>query len=179
MKLLTARLLIGFGLLCLILNLVVYWERTNPKRLSFSDYMHREVSSKAPIHKQPVRIIIKSLKIDLPIIPARISNAQWETTHAGVSYLVSSPIPGERGNSILYGHNWTNLLANLTKAKPGDTVEIRYSDSSKKIFVIELTGVISPNQTHILEPSTDTRITLYTCTGFFDSKRFVATAILH
>ena len=44
--------------------------------------------------------------------------------------------------------------------------------------MIEYTQVVTPDQTHILAPSDDRRVTLYTCTGFLDRKRFVVTATL-
>ena len=62
--------------------------------------------------------------IDLPIYPASINGTSWETTTKGVSYLKNTPTPGEIGNSVMYGHNWTNLLGPLVRAKPGQKIEI-------------------------------------------------------
>lgn len=179
MKKALARLLIAFGIFCLTLNVVLYWERTNPQRLSFTDYLHKHPKTVVKASNPPVRIIVKGLSIDLPVVPSRINGGSWETTSEGVSYLVTSPVPGETGNSILYGHNWNNLLGDLVRIRPGDKITVVYKDTSKKTFTVELTGVVTPDQTHILSPTKDKRITLYTCTGFMDSKRFVATAILH
>ena len=116
--------------------------------------------------------------MDLEIIPSKITNNTWEATSQGVSHLSSSPIPGEKGNSILYGHNWTNLLGNLTKIKPGAEINIILKNREKKIFIVEYVSIVGPNDTQILADTDDTRITLYTCTGFLDSKRFVVTALL-
>jgi len=128
--------------------------------------------------KKPELLIVKDLNINLPIYPAQINDGKWEATGKGVSYLSSSPIPGELGNSVFYGHNWKSILGDLTKAKPGQTIEILYADGTKKEFEIMFTQVVTPDQTQILEESNDIRITLYTCTGFLDTKRFVVTAIL-
>ncbi len=116
--------------------------------------------------------------MDLEIIPSKITNNTWEATSQGVSHLSSSPIPGEKGNSILYGHNWTNLLGNLTKIKPGAEINIILKNREKKIFIVEYVSIVGPNDTQILADTDDTRITLYTCTGFLDAKRFVVTALL-
>ena len=126
----------------------------------------------------PVAIAIKGLNINLPIIPAEIHSTQWDTTTKGVSWLDNSPEPGENGNSILYAHNWTSLFGNLPKVKPGQKIQIGFKDNTKKNFLVQNTAIVKPNQLGILDQTTDKRITLYTCTGFMDSKRFVVTAKL-
>jgi len=68
-------------------------------------------------------------------------------------------------------------LGKLPKVKPGQEITIVFTDGSSKIFTIEYTSVVTPDQTHILNPTADSRITLYTCTGLFDNKRFVVTAV--
>lgn len=151
------------------------WERNNPSRIAFTEYQPTNYSNYNVI---PVRIRIPSLNIDLPIIEATINKNKWATTNDGVSYLETSPLPGYKGNSILYGHNWNNLLGKLKYIKPGEKIEIAYSNGTIKKFSVNTMGVVTPDQTHVLLPSKDVRITLYTCTGFLDSKRLVVTALL-
>jgi sortase (surface protein transpeptidase) len=50
------------------------------------------------------------------------------------------------------------------------------NDGVKKEFKVEYTATVDPSQTYIIDNTKDTRITLYTCTGFLDSKRFVVVA---
>jgi LPXTG-site transpeptidase (sortase) family protein len=78
----------------------------------------------------------------------------------------------------LYGHNWSALLGSLPKIKPGDKIKIILSNGQEKNFVVKYTSIVAPSDTKILSDSADSRITLYTCAGFLDSKRFVATALL-
>lgn len=170
-----SKILVVSGILLILFSGYLVLERYNPKRLAFNDLkLSNSLSSKI----SPVRITIPSLNIDNGIYPARIDNGKWEATKEGVSYLSSSPVPGSAGNSILYGHNFQSILGNLTKIKPGDKIEILMSDGEKKIFKVKFTSVVDPDQTHILSQTADNRITLYTCTGFLDSQRFVATATL-
>lgn len=170
------RFLFIFGLGCYILAIFFIWERNNPNRLAFKNYEgnYKNVNVSNP----PVRIIIRDLNIDLPIYPAKVINNQWDTTTQGASYLISSPIPGERGNSIIYGHDWASLFGPLLNARQGEKVEIEFTDKTRKIFVIRQTSVVANNQPGVLAPTKDRRITLYTCTGFLDSQRMVAVAIL-
>ncbi len=172
---LISKILITIGVVSILIGSFLLWERNNPNRLAFADYTSTNYKNSKVI---PVRIRIQTIGVDLPIVQSTIENNEWSTSKNGISYLVSSPLPGKTGNSVLYGHNWNNLLGNLNKAKPGEIIEIEYNNGSISIFSINTMGVVTPDQTHVLLPSNDVRITLYTCTGFLDSKRLVVTALL-
>lgn len=170
-------LLIIFGIFCCAIGGYGMWLHNDPNRLAFNQYTPAKVAQ-AKQTSTPQRIVISDLDINLPVVPAKITQNNWETTNDGASYLSSSPMPGQKGNSVIYAHNWASLFGNLVNAKPGQKVDVVYADGSKKKFFIEYTSTVSPNEASILAPSTDKRITLYTCTGLFDSKRFVVVAIL-
>ena len=176
-----STLLILSGLILFSFGGYLVWERNSPQRISFD--------TPPPVQKgslvenvsefgQAKIIKIPSINKELEIIPSQIVNKRWESTKKGVSYLSTSPIPGEIGNSIIYGHNYPNLLKDLTKVKVGDEITIVYENGSEKKFDVKFTQEVGPNQSSILDPTDDRRITLYTCSGFFDSKRFVITALL-
>jgi LPXTG-site transpeptidase (sortase) family protein len=175
-------LLIIFGILWCLLGGYYLWQRNDPNRLQFKNVEQKQIFTQKEDQKKdvpsPKRVLIKNLGIDLALIPATVTNDIWETTYEGASYLTSSPIPGETGNSIIYAHNWTSLFGNLTKVKPGQVIEIVYTDGSKKKFIVSNTATVGPTESNILADSEDKRITLYTCTGFLDSKRFVVIAKL-
>lgn len=174
---LLSRLLISTGILCYVLGIYNIWLINTPNRLSFQNYTYAQAPETKAIVR-PTKISIKNLNVSLPIVPAEITEGSWDTTDKGASYLATSPIPGESGNSVIYAHNWTSLFGNLTNIIPGDEVEIEFGDKSTKTFVVKLTSTVTPETTSILAPTNDKRITLYTCTGFLDSHRFVAVAIL-
>lgn len=175
-----AQTLIVAGILMVSLSILLALSRFNPRRLNFYRIPQAQNIESTPTQNpnlpRPKHIIIAGTSINLPIIPSTIHNQTWETTEVGVSYLTMSPVPGEKGNSILYGHNWTDLLGPLTEVKPGQTIRIRYEDESQKTFMVENTATVSPNDTSILMASAEPMMTIYTCTGLFDSKRFVVTA---
>lgn len=163
--------LLGFSVLLLI-------QRYNPNRIAFRNYEPSLIRSCRNAAYLPRVIRIPSLGKELPIIPATLTDSKWNTTNQGVSYLTSSIVPGELGNSIMYGHNYESLLGNLAKVKPGSKIEIEYSNGLKRTFVVQVTGTVSPNETNILKQTQDKRLTLYTCTGFLDTQRFVVVATL-
>lgn len=172
----TGKFFILLGILLFFATGFLIWQRNTPTRLAFKLSQIKASAEKSEI--VPLTISIPSLNLELPIIPAELKNGKWQATGEGVSYLISNPIPGETGNTIMYGHNWTNLLGSLPSLKPGSSIEIVYSDKTTRDFIVEFTSVVTPDQTSILNQTTDTRLTLYTCTGFLDSKRFVVTAVL-
>ena len=169
------KFLVVLGFLLVLFGAYLVTERYSPRKLEFENLSTNAIVSSEHL---PVRIVISSLQIDSGIYPAKINSGNWESTTKGISYLSSSPTPGSGGNSILYGHNFPSILGNLTKIKPGDKIVITMNDGERKVFTVKFTSVVDPTQTHILNQTKDNRITLYTCTGFLDSKRFVATAIL-
>ncbi len=171
-----ANFFIILGILCLLTFSYLIFERSNPERLSFDDFKEDKEISSINTSQTPEEILIPDVNINLPILPSKIDNGKWSATTKGVSYLTTSPLPGEKGNSILYGHNFPNLLGNLNKIKPGQKIVIKYTDGNVKEFVVKFTLEVSPKQTNILETTDDNRITLYTCSGFLDSKRFVVIA---
>lgn len=177
--LLFSRVLTVSGIILIAFGTVFTYQHFNPSVLAFSTPpKSTQLSSTANSSANPVILAIPSAHIKLPIFVSHIVDNNWQTTTQGISYLASSPIPGQQGNSILYGHNWEALLGNLVTTKPGDEVVITYANHSVKKFIIHYTMVVDPSDISILQQSTDKRITLYTCTGFLDSKRFVAVAIL-
>lgn len=172
-----SKALITCGTLSILFGLYLMWQRNNPLRISFENpnVAVKEVDSNKE-YSMPVKIKIEARNIELPIIPQKLIGTNWQVTDKGVTYLTDSPIPGTVGNSILYGHNWTKLLGNLTLVTPGDAIEIAYANGQVKNFKVTNTQVVDPSQVSILKNTTDRRITIYTCTGLLDSKRFVVVA---
>ena len=176
MRRLTSLLLALTGIVCAVVVAFLIWERNTPRRLAFDLTQNPTLIANSGT-ALPHILQIEGAGISLPIFPVELNNGRWTASTAGVSYLASSAIPGEIGNSILYGHNWPNLLGNLTQVKPGMQVTVGFIAAATQTFTVISTSTVTPDQTHILNPSTDRRLTIYTCTGFLDSKRFVVVAI--
>lgn len=174
-----ANFLLLIGFLSLLIFGYLIFERYNPQKLAFdvSSVQLSQNTSSEPV-LSPIGIKIQSLGLSLPVVSTEIKNNKWEASSTGVSFLKTSVIPGQKGNSIMYGHNWPNLLGDLKKVKPGDKLSIIYADNSARDFEVEYLTKVSPSETSILSNSDDNRITLYTCTGFLDSQRLVVVAKL-
>lgn len=174
MKQLLSRVSIFCGIIFILCGLGLAWQRYNPYTLSFSNVETRKISKASSL--KPIEIIIPREHIDLPIFPAIIKDNTWPTSDKGASYLASYPIPGEQGNSIIYGHNWTTLFGKLVDVHQGDIIRIIMSDRSTRKFTVTYTKIVTPDAVDILNSTNDTRLTIYTCTGFMDAQRFVVIA---
>ncbi len=125
----------------------------------------------------PVRFVIKDLNINLSVYESEIFEGEWQDSEEGISYLKTSPLPGDEGNSIMYGHNWENILGNLKDIQQDAEIEITFSDGESRIFKLQDKFEVTADQTHILSNSDYPKLTIYTCDDFLDSKRLVVTAV--
>jgi sortase A len=166
------------GIFFLSLFSYLVWLRNSPTKLEIqrSPAQQEESKTEYAYDVQPLKLRIESIHTELNIIPASIVRGEWEVTDEGLSYLASSPIPGTVGNSVLYGHNWKNILGSLPYVKPGNEIIIEMSNGSELLFLVEKTQVVEPTNVSILAPTNEAQLTLYTCYGFLDSKRFVVVA---
>jgi sortase A len=167
--------LISISIVFLSLGAYQVWLKYDPNRLSFSNYTVSadEVPANTNI---PVNITMPTIGINLHVIPAKVTGDVWPTTDNGASYLLSSPIPGETGNSVIYGHNWMSLFGKIVDLKKGDEIDIQLADKTVRKFRVINTTEVSPSDTQILAPTDNRVLTLYTCSGFLDSKRYVVRA---
>ena len=171
------NLLIIIGLPFLVIAVHGTWQRYNPARLTFASYTPPDAKH-AVATVIPIKIGIPTVGIDVPVFPSEKVGTKWETTTNGASYVLSSPLPGEKGNSIFYGHNFRNIFGTLYKAKVGDKITVIFSDETKKSFRVTGTAVVTPDTVSILKGSEKRQITIYTCYGLLDEKRFVVTGEL-
>lgn len=141
------------------------WQRFSPQTIAFESLpvlqsIDRSVYS-------PNGLGIPSLNISLPI-ENHPRQAIWPVSSTGVIHI--------NDTNIYYGHNWPNLLGKIKKISIGDTILIHTSSGDTIEYQIEKIESVWPNQPDILNQDQNTKIVLYTCTGFFDTKRLVIVA---
>lgn len=125
---------------------------------------------------KPAKIYIPKLERTLDISDGFIQNNRWTISKTGVSYLTTSGKIGEPGNVVLYGHNTQDVLGRLWKVQAGDIIEVTDSDGNVLKYEVFDRKEVKPNKVEILESTSDSRLTIYTCSGFLDTARFVVIA---
>lgn len=164
-------------LLVLIGSAIVFAGATSLLNL---DWKHPFVDRPKEIYNsstqpKPATIYIPKLRRALKISDGQVIDNRWTTSLTGISYLTTSAKPGD-GNSVMYGHNLDNLLGDLYLVKEGDQIFVVLSSGSVIKYQVFQEKEVTPQSVEILDPSQDSRLTLYTCSGFLDSARFVVVA---
>lgn len=148
---------------------------------NFNLSLHRqlpEASSQATVRGQAriAEIAIPKIQKNLMVEDGSYQNGRWEVSKEGVSYYTDSSLPEAGGNTVLYGHNKERILGGLVTLKVGDKIDLKLVDGRVVSYEVFEVKTIKPNQLDILKKTEDSRLTIYTCTGFLDSARFVVIA---
>ena len=125
--------------------------------------------------KPPVRIVVSDLSIDLPVKEAKVVSGYWEVFPDVAGFGLGSSYPGEVGNQVIFAHARAGLFFPLKNAKVGQKVIVFTQDKWYSYAITDIKEV-NPNQIEVIAPTTDVTLTLYTCSGFADSKRLIVTA---
>lgn len=126
--------------------------------------------------EEPVQILIPNVGIDLKVVDASIVNGYWQLSDNTASYGLGSGLPGTKSNTVIFAHAREGLFYNLKDVKLGDIVYVFTKNKWFRYKVSKITAVY-PNQTDVIMPTKNETLTLYTCTGFYDEKRLVVTAL--
>lgn len=159
--------------------LAFLWQRAyqfQQDNLSFSSFP--EVVTEIKEEDLPERILIPQVRIDLPVLLAKVTDNRWEVSEEGASYLLGSGIPGKEGNVVIYGHNKNSLFGPIRWVERETEIKIVNKRGEEFIYKIVETKTVSPDSIDILSATQDPVLTLYTCTGFLDSQRHVVRAKL-
>lgn len=166
------------GLLFLIMGLVLILFS-----LSYRNYKSRALSFNGAItetfnkqYTKPVHIEIPDLKIDLPVEEGGIQEGIWSVSEKGATHLNISENPGGKGNIVIYGHNKNKLFGPIRWIKNDTIIKILNEDGIEYDYKVTEKVEVKPTDLSYVLPKNEEVLTLYTCTGFADSKRLIVTA---
>lgn len=135
-----------------------------------------ELLSKKETTQAPSKIIIPNYKVDLKVIEAPVINGFWELSETTASHGVGSANPGENGNIVVFAHARDDLFGPLRDMKVGDKIYLLTKDHWATYQVSE-TKLVNPDQVEVIAPTKQETLTLFTCSGFLDSKRLIVKAL--
>jgi len=166
------------GLVLLIFGLFLIalfsgWRFYNARILSFEGQVP-EIAAKEGY--RPVSIKILSVRLSLDISEGAIVDGVWQISKVGASHLNVSANPGEGGNIVIYGHNKNSLFGPIRWIEKGAEIEINDENGNKYSYVVSETLEVSPDKIEYVLPKNEEILTLYTCSGFLDSKRYIVIA---
>ena len=107
--------------------------------------------------------------------PAKVVKGKWEVFEDSAAFGLGSTEPGKAGNTVIFAHARKGLFLPLRDIKNSDKVYVMTKD---KWFAYEVKEIreVYPKQIEVIAPTTDETLTLYTCSGFADSKRLIVIA---
>jgi len=123
--------------------------------------------------KLPLNIEIPRLKVNLPIKEATVSANDWQVYDDAVSWLKGSGNL-EKGNVILYGHNSKTLFGSIIQLGIGDDIILKGAGQDRKYKVEKSYQTSRWDLTAV--NSQDDKLTMYTCSGWFDANRWFVIA---
>jgi LPXTG-site transpeptidase (sortase) family protein len=123
----------------------------------------------------PDKIVLPDVSINIAVKEAKIENGYWQTFEDVASYGQGSALLGEKGNMVIFAHARNGLFYNLRDIKKDDLVFV-YNKKKKYTYKVKTIKSVFPNDTRVIAPTKDQRLTLYTCIGFYDEKRLVVVA---
>ena len=128
----------------------------------------------------PNRLRIPVMFLDSPVHEVYVNMGEWEVSPMEIGHHAGTANPGEVGNVVLAGHRDINsaLFRELDRLEPGDEVFVSNSMGEYR-YIVQESFVVNPDQTEVMEPTTDKRVTLITCTPIgLSTQRLIVVAQL-
>jgi LPXTG-site transpeptidase (sortase) family protein len=120
----------------------------------------------------PNRILIPSLKIDLPVVSQSYSPVikSWPVASSVANYAAeTAPINNTQGQTLIYGHDNSSVFGPLLGMQAGDIVYV-YTDNGH-LFKYSFSGFrdVSPRQVSVVADmaKAPAGLNLLTCTGAY------------
>jgi sortase A len=120
-------------------------------------------------------------RIDIPrlgLSVAVLQGTKYRTLRVGAGHIEGTPLPGEAGNSGIAGHRDT-FFRDLKDIRSHDEIQLQTATGLLR-YEVDWAKVVAPDAVDVLEPSTESELTLVTCYPFYlvgpAPKRFVVRA---
>ncbi len=120
-------------------------------------------------------------RLDIPRLGMSVAvlrGTDWHSLRLGAGHVEGTPLPGEGGNSGIAGHRDT-FFRELKDIRKNDEIKFQTATGLYD-YKVDWMAVVSPDDTAVLAPSTDSELTLVTCFPFeflgSAPKRFVVRA---
>ncbi len=178
-KLIITPKILFFGGLVIFLSFSLLNFKKNLSPLSPSPFPNPSPSlSIEAQYSLPAEINIPRFKLNLPVQPGGFKEDNWILLENAVMFLDTSGLPGEGYNTVLYGHNYLNLLQNLKYLKTGDQIIVKTQNEKEFVYEVRELKKAKPSEVWQLKSETPNTLTLFTCQGAFDQERLIVKALL-
>lgn len=155
---------------------ISYWwrNRGGDKPISVSAYIKKTTATKGSDPASDTssnRIIIPRMSLNTPLLEGAQRDS-FNLLKAGTWHLPFSTNPTESGNMVVAAHRFSytgprGLFYFLDKLQVGDEIGVQW-EGKLYHYLVTSSRVVAPTEVSVQQPTTDTRLTLYTCTPLFN-----------
>lgn len=122
----------------------------------------------------PRHIIVPSLGIDTEVADGTYNpkTGDWTITEDAAYFAVASdPANSESGNTFIYGHNSQKIFGKLMNIQENAEVIITTDNGYEFSYIFIRADAVKPTDVHSLLYDGKPRLTLQTCSGFWNQNR--------
>lgn len=118
----------------------------------------------------PTHIKAYPVGVEVDILPATIKDGVWPVFANAAGYVTNG------NNLIIYGHNKNEVMGPIRWIKEGAEITLIDQSGNQHKYEVIKTDIVEPDNLSYIQKSDQKILTVYTCIGFLDSKRFVVVA---
>lgn len=126
------------------------------------------------------RLVVPKMKVDGAILEGKTT----KTLNQGLWHIPGTSTPDKGGNMVVAAHRWMLLpqsgksFYDIEKVKEGDEISLTWNGKDYK-YKVGSTEYVKPTDVHILQNTSNTQLTLFSCAPLFSTKyRYVVHAEL-
>jgi LPXTG-site transpeptidase (sortase) family protein len=139
--------------------------------LSAEDADSDELLAVPPGYGRALRMEIPRIRVNSRILDVSAQWGEYEVPGWDVGHHADSVSAGAPGNSVFNGHletiNAGRVFARLKELRAGDAVYV-FTETHRLAWVVKDVRTVPDTDFSFIQPTDDTRITLYTCAGRYN-----------
>lgn len=176
----TWQLLLFYVLIAGVIGFAQYQRHNNALKIQHASAaaasaVESSQKTTVAISGKPVRVLIPSAGIDLPIVDGTYDsvNELWSVSGTAANYATNTPlINNQKDRTIIYGHAIKSIFGNLQTVKTGDKAYI-YTDNGHVFgYTYASTEIVKPENTEVFNKlSGQPGIYVMTCDGLWSTER--------
>lgn len=163
-------IIVGFASLLTVL----LWKQHKLRILSFTGKTPLQTTLNQT--SKATEIDIPDIKLKMPIKESQIVDGVWQTFEGYANHLEVSANPGSGGNIVIYAHNKNSEFGPIRWMNLGQEISVTNEKGEKYLYRVVKIAEVNPSNMSYVLPKPSEVLTLYTCSGIFDSKRFIVVA---
>src|SRR5438105_3915895 len=161
---LLSYLLLAFGAVLIILGARVFFESRAGQFQAEQDFNKATGAAPKTIRRPVLRTGDTVAKLIIPRLDAQLYVMEGDgerELRRGPGHMSGSAMPGMHGNCVIAGHRDTHFRI-LKDIRKGDDIVLQTANA-QYLYRVKNTHVVSPQNTHALQPTTGPVLNLITC----------------